>query len=415
MPRRALDGPPPERVKEIEVSGKNKRLRLVLALTLLAVGLVAIGLGVHSLLNADPGWTEITVSDYTLENCSADFTLRYYLTPGSATAENKAVTDTYTRACRRGYTVFHPTQTFDDLGNLATVNRSLNKEVSVAPELYQALTLLEDSGARLHYLGPVYEANESLLHSVTDEEMRQADPRTDPETADFVAKAVAFAADPKSVQLHLLGDNRVRLEVSDAYAAFLQDYEVATPLDLSWMKNAFIIDLLADSLTSAGWTHGVLGSVDGFSRVLDASGDPYSQTLLTRGTQGLAAAGVATVTCPISLVAYHDAAQLRTEGDFIYTLENGETRTAYLDPADGLCRSAVHDLVAYSYQAGCAEVMLATAPLYIADHLEEAALSALTARGIYAILPGETGLSTNEVPPGNLRIAPVEPAASPAP
>ena len=69
----------------------------------------------------------------------------------------------------------------------------------------------------------------------------------------------------------------------------------------------------------------------------------------------------------------------------IYRLENGETRTVYLSPEDGLCRSAVHDLTAYSEELGCGELALRLAPVYVADALDAGALDRLAQEGIQSI------------------------------
>ena len=55
-------------------------------------------------------------------------------------------------------------------------------------------------------------------------------------------------------------------------------------------------------------------------------------------------------------------------------MKSGEIRTAYIDGKDGLSRTARNDLVAYSSEKGCAEVLLTMIPVYISDSFDASAL-----------------------------------------
>lgn len=66
-------------------------------------------------------------------------------------------------------------------------------------------------------------------------------------------------------------------------------------------------------------------------------------------------------------------------------LGDGQTRTAYLDISDGLCRSAEDSLVAYSKDSSCAEILLELIPIYIAEALDLERLAELSAEGIDSI------------------------------
>ena len=69
----------------------------------------------------------------------------------------------------------------------------------------------------------------------------------------------------------------------------------------------------------------------------------------------------------------------------MYRLQTGEVRTGYLSTGDGRCKSAAHDLIAYSDRLGCAEIALQIAPIYVADALDATALERLTDGGIQSI------------------------------
>ena len=77
-------------ITKIELSEKHKKLRLILIVVLLSIGSVAIGMGLFSLLNTQPGWQEIDVAS-DKPNCSTEFRLLYDFSDagGDATAVNK--------------------------------------------------------------------------------------------------------------------------------------------------------------------------------------------------------------------------------------------------------------------------------------------------------------------------------------
>ena len=56
--------------------------------------------------------------------------------------------------------------------------------------------------------------------------------------------------------------------------------------------------------------------------------------------------------------------------------------------ADGKNKTAAPQLLGYSREDGCAEVMLSLMPVYVADGLRKESLSALSARGIETIYTG---------------------------
>jgi hypothetical protein len=61
------------------------------------------------------------------------------------------------------------------------------------------------------------------------------------------------------------------------------------------------------------------------------------------------------------------------------------------DPADGVSKSATDNLVSYSKDATCSQILMESAAVYLADTLDEGAIAAMQANGIYSIwFEGET-------------------------
>ena len=70
--------------------------------------------------------------------------------------------------------------------------------------------------------------------------------------------------------------------------------------------------------------------------------------------------------------------------------EDGTITTAYLDPADGMSKSAVTDLVVYAADQSCVDLLTLAAPAMIAEELDVQSL--LTVNAIWS--EGKTLLHT---------------------
>ena len=88
----------------------------------------------------------------------------------------------------------------------------------------------------------------------------------------------------------------------------------------------------------------------------------------------------------------HDA-----ESWHYFSYSDGSITTTYVDPADGVSKSATDNLFVYGAGMGCAEILLQSAPVFISEELNEEALMELANRGIYSIWgEGNCMVSNNE-------------------
>ena len=376
-----------DRVERIELSQTHIGLRLGFAILLLVIAVSAFAYGISTLFTADPGWQVIEASSSAATNNSGDFTLLYELGAGdlSATAEKKALVNAYTEAAVTAYRLFSADESFEGVTNIYDLNQHPNEVLTVDGALYEAFELLERSGDRSVYLGPVYELYNGLFFCQEDWQTEDFDPYVNPVIADYFMEAAAYAGDRSSVQIELLGDGQVRLRVSEAYLTFARTNETSRFIDFAWLTNAFIADCLAETLAEQGYTHGSLSSYDGFVRNLDSRELDYAVNLydFTDGT--VYPAGVMRYRGPGSIVYLRDYPLNGEDGQRMYRLKTGEVRTGYLSPEDGRCKSAAHNLIAYSDRLGCAEIALRIAPIYVADKLDATALEGLAGSGIQSI------------------------------
>ena len=387
MSRRAKDNRPNLKpVTKVQLSEEHASAKLILMGLLIAVAAIAFAYAVSSLVRGDPGWTEIEVSS-SEANCGNEFVFLYELGAGdiSPTAEKKALTLLYTEAVEQAYKLFNCDAGFEGVNNVYTLNQHPNEVLEVDEALYDAFSLLQSYGNRSLYMAPIYARYDDMFFCNDDVETLDYDPYQSSEVAAEYQELAAYASDPAQVELQLLGNGKVKLFVSEEYLAYARENGIAGFIDFFWMKNAFIVDYLAERLIAGGYTHGALSSYDGFSRNLDERDFTYSFNLYDRVGQDIYDVAVMGYSGSRSFVYLRDYMMTELDRWHYYEFSDGETRTPYLDIRDGRCRSALPSLVAYSGEMGCAQTLLEVSPFYIADELDEEALSALSGSGVYSI------------------------------
>ena len=373
----------PKAVQKIELSGEHLNLRLVLSLAALCVAVLAIANVAVSLFSVKPGWRVIEPQSGDVVNCAGDFVFRYWLGEDeslSPAAENKKVTLLYREATENAYELFNAEETFEGVVNPAYLSAHPNETVTVDPALYEAFALMEKYGCRQLYLAPIYRTYNTLFFCGDESETVNYDPYRNPEVADDFRTTCGYVNDPAMIRLELLGNSQVRLAVSPEYADYVKENGFTAILDFYWLRNAFVIDYLASFMQEHGMAHGLLSSYDGFTRCLWDRESGYTANLTDCRAGELYLAGKLDLQGAVSMVLLRDH---RLDGDHEYTyypMSDGTWRTAHIDPADGLCRSAVSLLVCYGQEKSCAEMLLQLLPYYIADEWDaDGAVSAIEA------------------------------------
>lgn len=361
--------PHPKPVEKIQLSDQKTKLRLALVILLVLVAAGAFVYGVMSGLGKDSGWTTIEVNSSAGLNCGNEFVFQYYLGASglSATAESKQISALYTDAMVKAYQLFTNDGESGNLHNVYYINRHPNEEIEVDALLYRAFETCEAYGNRNLYLAPVYEQYDSLFYCNEDWETESFDPLQNEELAVSFAELSAFARDAGQVEVQLLGDNRIRLYVSEDFLKYAEETYISSFIDFYWMKNAFIADFIADVMLENGYTRGSISSYDGFIRNLDDSGTGYSFNLYDRVGQNVYPAAVMQYTGSVSIVYLRDYRMNSLDFQHYYEFADGRIRTAYLDVADGLSKAAVPNLVSYSESESCANLLMQMIPAYITD------------------------------------------------
>lgn len=397
----------PKPALNVEVSEKNVKPRAILAILFLVAGLIAFGFFLFSLLGKQSGWQKIELNA-KMPRLSEEITLNYNIGASGfgASAEYKKVAETYTSAATKAYKCLDSYEEYSDVINLCTLSNNPNKEYTVDPVIYKAFELLESYGVRYHYLSDLYMMYEgAFLIETEDYSMAEMDPYKSESAAEYFAEFIAFANSPEHVRVELLGNNKVKLFVSDEYLAFAKQNGVESLVGLGWMQNAFVIDAVAEALIDQGYTQGNLVSINGFNRNLDSSLD-YSYNFYAVSGNVIYSAARLDYKGGGSFVAYRDYPNFDTDYKRYYSYADGNIITLYLDPEDGRYKSSSRNMTVFSKDLGVAELAVATAPVFIAEDIDTAKLLALVGNSVTSVWTegGETVFHTGK----GLTVVPTE-------
>lgn len=373
-------------VTHVELSDEHIKLRGILAIAFLLLGVGLLAYSLTSALSVEAGWQEVEVSSNQI-NCSGDFVLMYDFSgsSSSATEQYKRLTNLYTEATEDAFLIFTPNVLEDGVGNVAFLNAHVNETVEVEEALYQALELVNAYSDRHVFQAPATGMYNLVFFSESDEEAACFDPARNEDNAAWLRELAQYVSDPEAIWLELLGDNRVRLNVSDDYLRFAEENEIEAFLDFGWMTNAFLADYLANVLIENGFCSGYLVSYDGFTRNLDQRGTSYTFRIFDRQGSQIGVPAQMYYTAPASIVYLRSYPMSEEDRWHYYTYSSGEIVTIFLDTADCMSKSATNNLVCYSANQSCAEILLQTADVFIAEQLQTEKLNALTAGGVFSI------------------------------
>lgn len=360
--------PPVRPVIKAELNENHFQLRLVLAI---AFGLLAAGMlvyGIVSLLRTDPGWQLVEAKTGEGMTCAGEFSFYYNLGEAgiAASTEYRQLVNVYTDAARHAYRVFDNTMEYAGLGNLHSLNGHIGEKIKIDPLLYNALQSCGDT-VRYVFLAPIYMDVANLYGCTDDSQIYPFDPLQNPEEATYVAEIARFASDSDAISIAFYEENTVCLTISDEYAAFAEEYGIETFVDFFYLKNAFVIDYLAQEIVTAGFTRGTLSSYDGYSRNLDLSSEEYTQPIFHLTEGELYPACTMRYTGPMA-ICYLRAYPL-TDMDSLhyYTLATGEIRTPYVCLSDGIARTATDTLLGYSKTLSCSTILVELLPHFAAS------------------------------------------------
>ena len=366
----------PRPVQRIPLAeGSLRRRGIGVALALLAAGL-ALFISLRTLTRVDEGWTQIEAD--TAKGPAGEVAFWAELGAGteSPLTERRFLTGVYSDAARELHTLFNPYEIAAGVNNIWWINHHPDEEIPVDPRLYQALRHAVSMGREV-YFGPVYELWDSVYFSETDQEARQADPRLDPETGKALTALMGYLSKEEHISLSFPAENTVCLHLSEALRECCEDYGLSRCLDLGWMTNAYITDMLAEVLLDRGWTKGILASPDGYVRCL-GEGTYTLEVLAARNGRAVRIAG-AEYTGPaaiLQMIPVPGGSRAR-----FYRYGDGTLRSPWISPEDGLDRIPVENLSLISRTDGCRDLLKPALQVLLEEIPPEEAPDCLAGKG----------------------------------
>lgn len=373
---RAENAPKP--VQRIELTEKNRRLRIIACVLFLIIGVSSLVYAFVKFLAPETGWNRITSN----VAASSEIVFQYNFGSGGVTsaAEKRTICSLYDDALAKTYRLFNENEGFEGVINIYEINRSPNMTLEIDSLLYEAFSAF--SGTRLLYLQPIYSRYSNVFYCSDDSELADFDPQLNPDIKSEFERTASFALDDSSVELQLLGENKVRLYVSEEYLKYADDEGLTELIGLSYMKNAFVVDYIADVMKSKGFTKCTISSFDGFTRNLD-SGE-FSFNIFDRSGNTVFPAALMNYSGQMSIVFMRNYPLNSLDDTRFYELKNGEFRTPYID-FFGIPRSSVNNLVCFSSGSSCADIAVKAAPIFVSDVFDRTKIEKLTAGGIYSV------------------------------
>lgn len=396
----------PRPVEQVEVSGKNVKLRTILFIFFVGIAIAGFAVALVFMLKLDSGWFTISV-DSSEANCGGDFLFSYYFDEDDDKYYRQAVQDVYTNAGVYAYNVFCQEQ-IGDICNLNYVNTHPNELIQVSALLYRSIKAFEDADNRFLYYAPVYETYSALFSQDFDEDASSCDITKNAELKAYIDNLLTYIKDENHVRIELFEDYKIKLVVSQEYMdAFGENTPVY--IDFSWTKNAFIIDYIADTMIAGGYERGVISSYDGFARNLSEQKEMLNANIFdyTIGTSGkYVAKGVGTMsyTQKIAMVMLKNY-PISEDEDGYYVYEDGTVRHHFVSLDSGENVSAINTFTAYSKDGGCVDVLMNIMPIYMASELDTAKLASIKEDGIFSMYCKDGKIVTNDE---NMQISPIE-------
>lgn len=324
----------------------KKVIRLVLFLFAAALAVFSFTYGVKMIGHKDPGWQTIEADvpkghvTYT-----AGLTLQYWAEGSGAEIRDltERVKKVYSDSLYRNVELLDARNTYEDSVNLASLNEQEGRKVTVsktlARVLAKALAKTEENAGYSVFAGALNSEWQTLLYL---EDPQDFDPAVNADQADRIARLTALINTPGTFSLEITEkgeEAEICLRVSPAYQKGIEEMEITAPvLDLGVLRDAVLIDLVAEDLRGAGFTEGVLFSKSGLSMLLG-----QGRTLTVFPKEDERPETSLTVSGP-AVTARFSASLPDSEGYGAYETA-GLKRHAYYDVRTGDFRNRIEDAV----------------------------------------------------------------------
>ena len=321
-------------------------IRLVLFLLAAALAVFSFTYGVQQFGHREPGWQTVEADARKgYVTYTGGLTLQYWAEGSSAEIRDltERVKTVYSDSLYRNVELLDARKTYEDSVNLASVNEQEGQVVTVsktlARVLTEALAKTEENAGYSVFAGALTGEWQTLLYLDNPSDF---DPAVNRDQADRIARLTALVNAPGTFSLEIQEkgeEAEICLRTSPEYQKAAEEMEITAPvLDLGILRDAVLMDLVAEDLREAGFTECVLYSKSGLSMLL---GTGRTLTVFPEGDErpeaSLTVGGPAVTAC-------FSASMAGSEGYGAYETA-GFKRHAFFDARTGDFRNRIEDAV----------------------------------------------------------------------
>ena len=325
---------------------RKNRIRLVLFILAILIAVGSFTTWAIKLGHRESGYQTIVY-----ENTHADVLYRtgismIYWAEGNA-ADIRTLSNTvqriYSDSLYRNFIQLDSAAVYEETENIAALNRRPGEEILIPDRLAGVLRdALErtaaDEGYSV-YAGALYDEWERLLYL---DEPQNADPANSPEEAERISRIAGAVRPENGIRLTLSeGEDGTTacLTVPEEYRRLAEELEISAPvLDLNLLRDAYLMDLVAEDMKAAGYPDYVLFSKSGLALTARAK-----ETLIVSVMKDGEAAATLSAAGPAASIRFA-AGELRSDGYGAYTV-NGLKRHYWFDARTGGFRDTVDQAV----------------------------------------------------------------------
>ncbi len=370
--------PPLKPVVKAELAEGNKNLRIACVVIFIIVGVALISFSAVRFLGRDKGYTEIEAEGSVFSDF---FVLNYDIGASGALAsgEYRKVREVYTAALDKYSKLFSSDTAYEGVKNIHYINTHSGEAIVVDGALYSALLEIEESTEGLHYLGIVLEIYDAVFSCDGDAYASEVDPMKDAEMRGITLEACQFLNSGDAIKLEFLGNNTLKLSVSQEYVDFASKYGLSRYIDLGVFTNAFVVDAISEALIKENLTFGAISSYDGYSRNLDNRDKEYLFTFMAK--KGDTVYPVCEATYSGSIATYTAKTYPTSELDVLdfYLYSTGESAHRFIDKSVGEYKSDMPELLLASKAEDCASLAVRAYKALVRDTFNQDAVSGVTA------------------------------------
>ena len=374
-------------------------LRFTAFLIFLALAITFITIGITSAGKRTEGLQLIEAeADKEVLRYQLGVSFQHWFTGSSSAIRMgvKELGELYSSALKDAFRMLDARERYEDWANLATLNQSLGREVTLNQPLYE---VLRDAARRTAagegysmFAGALYAEWEGLRYAL---DPAPGDPLNDPAEAERLERLRTATAELSNFSLEFLDDAActVRFTVDQDYLELLAELELedAPILDLNVLTEAYKLQLVAQRLEDRGYDRGFLLTDSGLMLALSGYTDGGVFRLYGLDEKGAVPAAELPIeagSCTVQLRAFGT----QDEPGY-YALESGETRYyrhPWL-PADGEYRNALLTALVSGKGLSAPDACCAGLRLLACDSAEEAKTLAVS-------LPGDAAFLLTEEP-----------------